>query len=81
MEMLLILAVKALTWLIILDVILSWVMPDETKFPRNLTREITTPLYAPIQKILNPQRTGGFDLSPLIILILLNVMESMLRGH
>ncbi len=65
--------------IIFADVILSWVQRDETQFPRSLTRRITAPLYAPIHAILNPRSTGGFDLAPLILLILLSVLQRNLR--
>jgi len=73
------LILDALWWLLVIDAVLSWVMPVE-KFPRSLTNQITDPLYAPIRKVLNPERTGGFDLSPLVLLVLIRVMQSMLRS-
>lgn len=67
--------------IIIADVVLSWVMPDASRFPRSFTNAITTPLYAPIHAILNPQKIG-IDLSPLFVLLLIQFMESMLaRGQ
>jgi YggT family protein len=69
----------ALWWLIMIDAVLSWVMPVE-KFPRSLTNQFTEPLYAPIRMILSPERTGGFDLSPLLMLILIRVVQSALQN-
>jgi uncharacterized protein YggT (Ycf19 family) len=74
----LMLVLTALQWLVFIDVILSWVMPNKEAFPRSLTTQITEPLYAPIHMILKPERTGGFDFSPIVVLIALRVMESML---
>ena len=71
---------EGLTWLIIIDAVLSWVVPDRGQFPRNITSQITDPLYAPIRSILNPEKTGGLDLSPLIMLILLQVGMQLLRS-
>jgi YggT family protein len=68
----------AIKWLIIIDAVLSWVMPED-RFPRSLTGQITDPLYAPIRALLPPDKTGGFDLSPLIVLMLVYAMESMLH--
>lgn len=73
------LILTALQYLIFADVILSWVMPDTTRFPRNITGQITEPLYAPIRALLRPERTGGLDFSPMIVLLLLHAMEVMLR--
>ena len=70
----------ALQILIIVDVVLSWVKPDPTEFPRNLTTQVTEPLYAPIHAILNPRMTGGLDLAPLIMILLLSFMRRMMTG-
>jgi YggT family protein len=67
-----------LKWLIFIDVVLSWVMPDSSRFPRNVTTQITDPLYAPIRAILQPQRMGGLDLAPMAVLMLIYAMEKML---
>jgi uncharacterized protein YggT (Ycf19 family) len=77
MAQFLLLIVTGLKWLIIIDAVLSWVM-SEDKFPRSLTNQITDPLYAPIRAVLKPERTGGLDLSPMIVILLLFAMESML---
>lgn len=68
---------EALWWLIIVDAVLSWVMPPD-RFPRSLTVQITEPLYAPIRAILKPERTGGLDLSPILVMFLIYLMKSML---
>jgi uncharacterized protein YggT (Ycf19 family) len=67
----------ALEILIVVDAILSFVMPDSTKFPRNITTQITDPLYAPIRAILRPERIG-LDVSPMVVLVLIQVMRNML---
>jgi uncharacterized protein YggT (Ycf19 family) len=64
-------------WLILIDAVLSWVMPVD-RFPRSLTNQLTEPLYAPIRAVLRPERTGGFDLSPLIVLGVLIFFENMI---
>jgi YggT family protein len=69
--------VTGIKWLILIDAILSWVMPED-RFPRSLTTQLTDPLYAPFRAILRPERTGGFDISPLIVLMILFFLESMI---
>ena len=73
------LIINALQLLIIADVVLSWIMPDKRQFPRSLTTSITDPLYAPIHALLKPEKTGGLDLSPLIVLVLLFFLETLLK--
>jgi YggT family protein len=72
------LVLTALRWIIILDVILSWVMPDTEQFPRNVTTQITDPLYAPIRMILSPRALMGIDVAPLVVLLLIQGMQSMM---
>ena len=72
--------INALQMLIIVDAVMSWVRPDPTTFPRNLTTQVTEPLYAPIHAILNPRMTGGLDLAPIIMFLLLGFMRSMITG-
>lgn len=62
------------------DVILSWVKPNPYEFPRNLTTQVTDPLCAPIRKLIDPQKLGGLDLSPMIIILILSFMRRMLAG-
>ena len=69
---------NALEALIFVDVILSWVMPDKERFPRSLTTQITDPLYAPIRALLKPEKMGGLDVSPMIVLFLIYAIERML---
>ena len=52
-------------YLIIVDAILSWFQPP-TAMPRKLTHSLTAMMYAPIHKVIKPQKTGGIDFSPLI---------------
>ncbi len=74
-------ALTALKILIFVDFALSWVMPNKEQFPRSWTTTITDPLYAPIRALLKPEQLGGLDLSPMAVLILIQLMEGMLaRG-
>ncbi len=77
---LLVLIIQGIRFIVLADVILSWVMRDPDQFPRSLTRQITGPLYAPIHAILDPRKTGGIDLSPLIVLLLLSALQHWLAG-
>ena len=67
----------ALSLVVIADALLSWVQgPDQ--MPRKMTRALTEPMYAPIHRVISPQMTGGFDLSPLLMIIFLNFLASVL---
>ncbi len=67
-----------LTYVIIADAILSWLIPSPDRFPRNITSRITAPLYKPVHLILDPRKTGGIDLAPLVIIFAIRALETLL---
>jgi YggT family protein len=80
------LLLSILSWIIIGQVILSWLLAFNVlntssqgvrTFASALER-ITAPLYRPIRKLLPD--FGGLDFSPLVILILIQVIKKLLAG-
>lgn len=80
------LLLNILFWIIIIQVILSWLLAFNVlntssngvrTFAVALDR-ITAPLYRPIRRILPD--FGGLDFSPLVILLLIEVIEKLLAG-
>ena len=75
-----------LTWMIIIQVILSWllafnVLNTSSNGVRTIAiaiDRITAPLYRPIRRLLPD--FGGIDFSPLVILILIQVLQKLLSG-
>lgn len=67
--------------LIIADALFSWVM-DDRQFPRSVTRAVLEPVYAPMRSLLGA-RIGSVDLSPLLALGILYLLEIVLKrsGH
>ena len=66
-----------LLWLAILGrVIISWVRPKGGDPISNFLIQVTEPILQPIRKIVPP--LGMFDLTPMIALILLSVIQSVL---
>jgi YggT family protein len=75
-----------LTWVIIIQVVLSWLLAFNVlnihsggvrNFIVALDR-LTAPLYRPIRRMLPD--FGGIDFSPLVILILIQVIKKLLAG-
>src|SRR3954451_2686802 len=74
------------TWVIIGQVILSWlfafnILNTSSQGVRTLAvaiDRVTAPLYRPIRRILPD--FGGIDFSPLVILILIQVIKRLLAG-
>ena len=82
----LILLLDVLWWIIILQVILSWLIMFNVlntgseglrRFIQALDR-IMSPLYRPIQRILPD--FGGIDFSPFVLLILIQIVQMLLGG-
>ena len=80
------LLLSILTWIIIGQVILSWllafnVLNANSGGVRNFIvalDRLTAPLYRPVRRILPD--FGGIDFSPLVILILIQVLKKLLGG-
>lgn len=64
-----------LTWVVIIDVLLSYFLAPFHPLREALDR-IVQPMLAPIRRLLPP--TGMLDFSPLILLIILQVLSSLL---
>jgi YggT family protein len=80
------LLLSVVTWIIIIQVVLSWLFAFNVlnagsqgvrTFALAIDR-ITAPLYRPIRHILPD--FGGIDFSPLVILILIQVLKKLLAG-
>ena len=74
------------TWVIIIQVVLSWLFAFNVlntssggvrAFAIAIDR-LTAPLYRPIRRML--PYFGGIDFSPLVILILIQVIKKLLAG-
>lgn len=74
------------TWIIIIQVVLSWlfafnVLNSSSQGVRAFALaidRITAPLYRPIRRILPD--FGGIDFSPLVVLIIIQVLQKLLTG-
>jgi YggT family protein len=65
--------------LIVARVILSWVASPTSRNPVvQLIRSATDPILEPIRSIL--PRTGMFDLSPMVALFAIYILQSLIAG-
>ena len=59
------------SWVIIAAALITWVSPD----PRNpivtFLRQVTEPVLEPIRSLIPPEKLGGLDISPMILLFLI----------
>ena len=71
-------ALQALQWIVIIAALVSWVNPD----PRNpivrFLHAVTEPLFRPFRRLLPPSRTGGIDLSPIFVILVIFLLSRFL---
>ncbi len=75
---------QVLTWMIIVHVVISWI--TQTGAARispyhplvRTLNNIVDPMLAPIRKLVNPRAMGGLDISPMIAIIILTIIESII---
>ena len=66
-------------WAVLIRVILSWVAPDPYNPMVRVIVQVTEPIMAPVRKMLPPM--GGFDLSPLIVLLGVQLLQILFKLH
>ncbi len=67
---------RALSWIIIIDVVLSWLSLLGLRIVIWPLMNITQPLYAMIRKVL-PTTIGMIDITPIILILLLDVISGL----
>jgi YggT family protein len=72
------LVVKMYFFAILALIIFSWVAPQAHHPALALLYQLTEPVMAPFRRLLPP--VGGLDLSPILVFVVINVLEIMLRG-
>lgn len=75
---------EVLALLIIVEIIISWAIYFGARgisrhhpWVRTLEK-ITTPILSPFRALFPPERLRGFDLSPLLALILIQIVQGIL---
>ncbi len=66
-------------WIIIIAALLTWVRPDPFNPIVQLLYRLTNPAYALVRRYI-PTMFNGIDLSPLIIIILLQVAQVLIAA-
>ena len=68
---------QALIWIVILSALLSFIM-DPYHVIRRTIDQIVEPLLKPIRRVV--PHIGNFDISPLVLIILIQVVSYLLRA-
>ena len=75
------LLIQAYTWMILINVILSWVLPPNNSI-KQFFEFITGPILRPIRRIVQPLMAKSsipIDLSPIIAFLLLSLIGRLLN--
>lgn len=59
----------------VIDVMLAWVQPEPERWPRRATHVLTEPPQRWVRRLLPARLTGGWDLSPVVVIILLGALR------
>jgi len=79
--------IRYVIWALILLIIIDAVIMNIIAFGGRIStynplvrfvRTIVTPLEEPFRRMLPPRKTGGLDLSPLILILLLEALASII---
>ncbi len=65
-------------WIIIISVILTWVNPDPYNPIVRILRNLTEPVFERVRRWLPFTVIGGIDLSPIVVLLLVQFVKIFL---
>jgi len=65
-------------WVVIVSALLSWVNPDPYNPIVRFLRNATEPVYYRIRRMLPFVVVGGFDLSPVIVIVAVQIASALL---
>ncbi|MDA8028785.1 MAG: YggT family protein [Nitrospiraceae bacterium] len=63
------------TWIVIIRALLSWVHPDPNNPIIRFMDYVTEPFLHPIRRLIPPEKMGGLDLSPFILILIIQGIE------
>ena len=66
------------SYVIIAAALITWVSPDPRNSIVQFLHRVTEPVLRPVRNLLPPWKTGGLDLSPLIVIIAIQFIERVI---
>lgn len=70
------LVIEIYRYVVLAAIVASWVAPGSNHPVVVFLEKLTEPLLAPLRKVIPP--IGGFDLTPIVLLIALYVLERLI---
>lgn len=77
---LLVLLLYLYTWIIIIRAVMSWMNPDPNNPLVKALYLVTEPVLKPLRSLVPPARLGGIDISPILAIVLIQILRYLLLG-
>ena len=77
---LLVLLLYLYTWIIIIRAVMSWMNPDPKNPLVKALYVVTEPVLKPLRALIPPARLGGIDISPILAIVLIQILRYLLLG-
>ncbi|KAB1441177.1 YggT family protein [Pseudodesulfovibrio senegalensis] len=71
----------AYMWIVIISALITWVNPDPYNPIVRFLRGITEPVFYKIRRTLPFVFVGGIDLSPLVVILVIQVLKIVVVGN
>ncbi|ACS80458.1 MULTISPECIES: YggT family protein [Maridesulfovibrio] len=68
-------------WVVIISALITWVNPDPYNPIVRFLRSVTEPVFAKVRQYLPFVNIGGFDLSPIVVLLAIQMLDIALVGN
>lgn len=75
-DVLLYYVIQAYSWIVIVAIVMSWIPQLQESAVGRWVASVTEPVFAQVRKVLPD--TGRLDLSPLLVLLALRLIERLL---
>ena len=68
------------TWIMIIRAVTSWLNPNPGNPLVQALYAVTEPVLKPLRSLVPPARLGGIDVSPILAIILIQIVRYLLLG-
>jgi len=65
-------------WVVVISAVLSWIKPDPYHPIVRFIRSVTEPVFYRVRRLLPFVMVGGFDLSPVVVLLVIQFLQVFL---
>lgn len=72
---------NAYMWIVIISALITWVNPDPYNPIVRFLRGLTEPVFFKVRRLLPFLNVGGFDLSPIVIILAIQVLDIVVVGN